>query len=129
MQTAGLRCAILGTFYDDDTASGPALAFGSDVDNVYAAARLWVYKPYGHSLATHRRLHGRAEDATSPAGRSTIGTVRYASTRRRERLATAAGRPTDVPVEIDIADIVAHKTAVLGMTRKGKSNTNKVMAR
>ena len=57
-----------------------------------------------------------------------IGTVRYASTRRRERLATAAGRPTDVPVQIDIADIVAHKTAVLGMTRKGKSNTNKVMA-
>ena len=37
------------------------------------------------------------------------------------------GRPT-CPVQIDIADIVAHKTAVLGMTRKGKSNTNKVMA-
>ena len=52
MQTAGIRCAILGTFYDEDTASGPRLAFGSDIDNVYAAARLWVYKPYGHSLAS-----------------------------------------------------------------------------
>ena len=40
----------------------------------------------------------------------------------------SAGRSTAVPVEIDISDIVAHKTAVLGMTRKGKSNTNKVMA-
>lgn len=127
MQTAGIRCAILGTFYDEDTASGPRLAFGSDIDNVYAAARLWVYKPYGSSL--EQIVGYMAEQKTDEPRRPfEIGTVRYASTRRRERLATAAGRPTDVPVQIDIADIVAHKTAVLGMTRKGKSNTNKVVA-
>jgi hypothetical protein len=127
MQTAGLRCAILGTFYDDDSAAGPQLAFGSDIDNVYAASRLWVYKPYGASLAT---IVSYMAEQTSDEPRRTfvIGTVRYASTRRRERLAQEADRPTAVSVEIDIADIVAHKTAVLGMTRKGKSNTNKVMA-
>jgi hypothetical protein len=127
MQTAGLRCAILGTFYDDDTAAGPRLAFGSDVDNVYAAARLWVYKPYGPSLAaivSYMAEHNGDE----PRRTFTIGAVRYTSTRRRERLAERAGRGTAVPVEVDISDIVAHKTAVLGMTRKGKSNTNKVIA-
>lgn len=127
MQTAGLRCAILGTFYDDDTTTGPQLAFGSDIDNVYAASRLWVYKPYGHSLEmiVGFMAEHRGEEPRRPF---TIGTVRYASTRRRERLAEAAGRTTAVPVEIDIADVVSHKTAVLGMTRKGKSNTNKVIA-
>ncbi len=127
MQTAGLRCAILGTFYDEDSPGGPRLAFGSDIDNVYAASRLWVFKPYGASLATI--VSYMAEQiADEPRRTFVIGSVRYASTRRRERLAEDAGRPTAVPVEIDIADIVAHKTAVLGMTRKGKSNTNKVMA-
>lgn len=127
MQTAGLRCAILGTFYDEDSPGGPRLAFGSDIDNVYAASRLWVFKPYDESLATI--VSYMAEQRSDEPRRTfVIGSVRYASTRRRERLAEDAGRPTAVPVEIDIADIVAHKTAVLGMTRKGKSNTNKVMA-
>ena len=48
--------------------------------------------------------------------------------RRRERLAEDGGCPTAVSVEIDISDVVAQNTSVLGMTRKGKSNTNKVMA-
>jgi hypothetical protein len=122
MQTAGLRCAILGTFYDHDTTTGPRLAFGSDIDNVYAASRLWVYKPYGQSLETIVSYMAE-HNSDEPRRTFTIGTVR-----RRERLAEDAGRTTAVPVEIDISDIVAHKTAVLGMTRKGKSNTNKVMA-
>ncbi len=127
MQTAGIRCAILGTFYDEDSPAGPRLAFGSDIDNVYAAARLWVYKPFGFSL---EEIVGymAEQKADEPRRPFAIGTVRYASTRRRERLAKKADRPTAMPVSIDIADIVAHKTAVLGMTRKGKSNTNKVMA-
>ena len=127
MQTSGLRCAILGTFYDEDIPSGPKLAFGTDIDNVYAASRLWVYKPYGDSLETI--VSYMAEQKAGEVRRPfLIGNVRYASTRRRERLAEAEGKPTGVGVQIDIADIVSHKTAVLGMTRKGKSNTNKVVA-
>lgn len=127
MQTAGIRCAILGTFYDEDSPAGPRLAFGSDIDNVYAAARLWVYKPFGQSLEAIVGYMAE-QKADEPRRPFSIGTVRYASTRRRERLAERAGRPTAMPVSIDIADVVAHKTAVLGMTRKGKSNTNKVIA-
>lgn len=127
MQTAGLTCTILGTFYDIDGASGPTLAFGSDIDNVYASTRLRVFKPYGSSLSAI--VGFMAESVTAEERhRFRIGNVRYASTRRREKLAATAGKSTDVPVEIDIADFVAHKTAVLGMTRKGKSNTNKVLA-
>lgn len=127
MQTAGLTCAILGTFYDEDTPDGVRLAFGSDIDNVYASSRLRVFKPHGESL---QRIVSYMADSygDEPRRPFVLGAVRYASTRRRERLAAAVDKPVDVPVEIDIADLVAHKTAVLGMTRKGKSNTNKVIA-
>ena len=127
MQTAGLSCAVLGTFYDEEHPDGRRLAFGSDLDTVYASTRLRVLKPWGDSL---QRIVSFMADGTSDEQRRPfrIGKVRYASTQRRERLARAAGKPVDVPVDIDIADLVAHKTAVLGMTRKGKSNTMKVIA-
>lgn len=127
MQTAGLRCAVLGTFYDTDHADGRQLAFGSDLDTVYASTRLRVLKPWGDSL---QRIVSFMADHTSDEQRRPfrIGRVRYASTRRRETLAREDGRPVDVPVDIDVADLVAHKTAILGMTRKGKSNTMKVIA-
>ena len=127
MQTAGLRCAVLGTFWDADGAGGPCLDYGADIDNVYASSRLRVYKPHGESL---RRIVSFMAEQTGDEPRRAfeIGRVRYASTRRRERNAAAADKPVNVPVSIDIADLVAHKTAVLGMTRKGKSNTNKVIA-
>jgi hypothetical protein len=127
MQTSGLRCAVLGTFYDTEHATGRGLAFGSDLDTVYASTRLRVHKPWGDSL--QRIVSFMDEQHTGEERRPfRIGRVRYASTRRREQLAKEAGRPTDVPVDIDVADLVAHKTAVLGMTRKGKSNTMKVIA-
>lgn len=127
MQTAGLRCAVLGTFYDDDGPTGPRLAFGSDVDNVYASSRLRVYKPYGKSL---EQIVGFMAEHTvdEPRRPFVIGAVRYASTRRRQHLAAELGKPTDVPARVDIADFVAHKTAILGMTRLGKSNAAKVIA-
>lgn len=127
MQTAGLKCAVLGTFYDADGSGGAHLEFGADVDNVYASSRLRVFKPYGPSLA--KIVSFMAEhQGDEPRRPFRIGNVRYASTRRRERNASRATKPVDVPVHIDIADLVAHKTAVLGMTRKGKSNTVKVIA-
>src|SRR5690606_20133587 len=49
------------------------------------------------------------------------GTVRYTSTDRLHRGATEE----PVKVEIQPADFLARRTAVLGMTRTGKSNTVK----
>ncbi len=125
IQTFGLSCAVLGTFYDEENGT---LAFGSDMDNVYAARRLLVYKPYGDSL---KRIVSFLQLMTDePPMMMPLGTLRYASTRRRERIAAKASppKPTDVDVEVNIADFVAHKTAVFGMTRLGKSNTMKVIA-
>ena len=118
---------MLGTFYDEEYPEGRRLAFGSDLDTVYASTRLRVLKPWGDSL---QRIVSFMADGTTDEQRRPfrIGQVRYASTLRRERLAPTAGKPVNMQVDIDIADLVAHKTAVLGMTRKGKSNTMKVIA-
>jgi hypothetical protein len=52
-----------------------------------------------------------------------VGRIRYASTNRQDQ-GTA-----DVRVDLYPADFVDQKTALFGMTRTGKSNTVKVMAR
>ena len=124
MQTSGIRCAILGTFYDSQSGR---LVFGSDVDNIYASSRLRVYKPYAESLEV---IVSYLQEVVGDAKRGIfhLGDVRYASTTRRQNLSKAAGKPTDVAVHVDIADFVSHKTAVLGMTRLGKSNTMKTIA-
>jgi len=53
--------------------------------------------------------------------------VRYASTRRRELKAAAAGKPTNVPVRVNIVDFIGRKSALFGMTRLGKSNALKTI--
>lgn len=127
MSTAGLRCAVLGTFWDVDGANGPQLEYGADLDTVYASSRLRVFKPYGTSLQAIVSFMAEC-NGEEPRRPFRLGNVRYASTTRRQRNAARADKPVDVPFHVDVADFVAHKTAVLGMTRKGKSNTVKVIA-
>lgn len=124
----------VGRVLERDHAWGGAIQLFSELarddraDDLFAGAAARVRpKPHGESL---RRIVSFMAEQTGEEPRRPfeIGRVRYASTRRRERNAAAADKPVDVPVSIDIADLVAHKTAVLGMTRKGKSNTNKVIA-
>jgi hypothetical protein len=139
MQRAAFRCQVLGTFYEDRAGE---LQFGKDIDNVYAAGRYEVVKPWGASLqliVDHCELplgerEGETEDVAPNAelpdgGRFPIGTLRYSSTRRRELMANESeAGSTDVTVSVRAKDFVAHKTAVFGMTRAGKSNTMKVIA-
>jgi hypothetical protein len=139
MQRAAFRCQVLGTFYEERSG---VLQFRKDIDNVYAASRYEVLKPWGASLqiiVDHCELplgerEGEGEDRAPNAelpdgGRFPIGTLRYSSTRRRELLARDGdARSTDVVVSVRAKDFVAHKTAVFGMTRAGKSNTMKVIA-
>lgn len=126
MQTSGLRCAVLGTFYDVDEQGTTRLAFGSDIDNAYGYSRFCVYKPYGDSLETVVSFLKNVRPGD--VGAFELGHVRYASTRRRELRAQGRGKPTDVPVRVNVVDFVGHKTAVFGMTRLGKSNTMKTLA-
>jgi hypothetical protein len=128
MQRSGLKCRILGTFYQTDLADGQSfLDFGADIDNLYAASRYRVYKPTPDALAVLASYPQITEDELRAGTRPhllDIGSVRYSSTRRRAR---EHGEHL-VPVQVRVADFIEMKTAVFGMTRMGKSNTMKTLA-
>ncbi|MGW5108910.1 helicase HerA domain-containing protein [Nocardia sp. NPDC004123] len=116
----GLKCKILGTFYEDDVDGQKLLEFGADVDNFYATSTYRVLKPVGEGLST-------ITSYLKPTGRDVkrvrIGAVRYSATRRRAK----ASKQADAAVEVNIHDFIGNKTALLGMTRMGKSNTAKTI--
>lgn len=128
LQAGGLRCSILGTFY----MQYGKLRLGSDIENFMTLSRLRAYKPTGealHRIVNHvnPEVKQKAEDDARKAGFKNIpspiniGTVRYTSTARMHR----AKIEDLVEVQIQPSDFLARRTAVLGMTRTGKSNTVK----
>lgn len=116
----GLRCVILGTFYEDDVDGTRVLEFGADVDNFYATSTYRVLKPIGAGLSW---IASFLKPGPGQVNRVKIGTVRYSATRRRAKDAKQA----NAAVEVNILDFIGHKTALLGMTRTGKSNTAKII--
>ena len=121
MRYAGLHCSILGTFRMvlDDESGKWRLTFGSDIDNFYSGQGMKVYKPVGEAL---ERIVNFTTEAASESGRVRIGEIKYAA-------ALDKGRPESVPVHMTTRDVVAQRTALFGMTRTGKSNTVKTLAR
>jgi hypothetical protein len=125
LQFGGLECRVLGTFYVRDG----ELSLGSDLESFSTAARLNVYRPRGDALSLivnyvdplRRRAAVEEAEAMGLVGALApfpIGTVRYTSTDRLHR-----GTDSEkVPVTIQPFDFLARRTAVLGMTRTGKSN-------
>jgi hypothetical protein len=131
LQFGGLRCHILGTFYQD--ADG-ALCLGSDLENFMATNRLKVYKPRAQALEVivnhvNPMAREKAVEVAKASGFSglpspiVIGTVRYTSSARLHR---GSAEPL-VKVLIQPSDFLGRRTGVLGMTRTGKSNTVKTM--
>ncbi len=129
---AGIQCRIIGTFYLDEHAGNSEgklqLRFGSDISNYYPNHGLKVYKPNGKAL---EKIINYIDPYTEIANiekygsdnKVKIGNVRYASTNRRFQ------NIDDVPVYIYPADLLSQKTALFGMTRTGKSNTTKIIAK
>lgn len=121
----GLRCKVLGTFYEEDIDGQKHLQFGADVDNFYATSTYRVLKPVGEGLACIASY--LKPQPGHPIERVRIGQVRYSATRRRaQQAATTAGHP-DPAVRVNIHDFIGTKTGLLGMTRTGKSNTAKTL--
>jgi hypothetical protein len=125
LQFGGLECNVLGTFYQRDG----ALWLGSDLESFATASRLNVFRPRNHALeiiVNHidpLRRQKAIEDAQQlgiekPIAPFRIGSVRYTSTDRLHRRI----EEDKVPVHIQPSDFLARRTAVLGMTRTGKSN-------
>jgi len=129
---AGVQCRIIGTFFlEENGHNGEAplnLKFGSDISNYYPNRGLKVYKPNGKALElivnysepsniqAHIEKYGNTEKVK-------LGFVRYASTNRKYQ------QIDDVPVYIYPADLLSQKSALFGMTRTGKSNTTKIIAK
>jgi len=127
---AAVQCRIIGTFYFDKNSESSSLSmrFGCDISNYYPNRGLKVYKPTGAALAKiinfvdpvnlqdHEERYGRTQPVK-------VGVIRYASTNRRYQ------NVDEIPVSIHPIDLLAQKTALFGMTRTGKSNTTKIIAR
>ncbi len=116
----GLKCRVLGTFYEDIAAGTTQLVFGADVDNFYATSTYRVLKPTGAGLSA---IASYLKPDSEPGDQVRLGVVRYSATRRRALAANQA----DAAVNVRIQDFIGHKTALLGMTRSGKSNTAKII--
>ena len=131
LQFGGLKCRVLGTFFVSDE----DFWLGSDLESFATASRLSVYRPHGDVLKTIANyvdpIRKRdSEEAAEELGLGTniqpfkIGEVRYTST---DRLHRRDPRSVKVPVFVQPTDFLARRTAVLGMTRTGKSNMIKQM--
>jgi len=129
---AAVECRIIGTFFlegDEKNPEAPLkINFGSDISNYYPNRGLKVYKPNAKSLekivnyVDPKNIQDHWEKYQN---RSTVelGHIRYASTNRKYQ---AIG---NVPISIYPADLLSQKTALFGMTRTGKSNTTKIIAK
>lgn len=118
---AGVRCRVIGTFYLHPSEAGDEtrlqLQFGADLSNYYPNRGLKVYKPNDEALL---RIVNYREAGDAGVG---IGEVRYASTSRSFQ------GVRDVRVTIVPEDLLGQKSALFGMTRTGKSNTTKIIAK
>ena len=126
---AAVECRIIGTFYldlqqQDQIDSDLILKFGCDISNYYPNKGLKVYKPNAEALEAiiNYTDFSNQRDLRSKA-RVQLGNVRYASTNRRFQ------QIDDVKVSIFPSDLLSQKSAVFGMTRTGKSNTTKIIAK
>jgi hypothetical protein len=117
LQQSAFDCEVIGTFYAVDQGSA-SLEFGADIDNVVSSAKYQVFLPSAEVLSWLASYPETGEDNTLP-----LGTVRFASTMRRARLAGTA----KAEVRVHVSDFISRKTAVFGMTRTGKSNTIKTV--
>jgi hypothetical protein len=127
-QFGGLKCRVLGTFYERDG----RLRLGSDIESYSSGTQHEVYRPAGAALEmivnynSPERAAAAVEEARrmglrGEMPRFPIGTVRYASTDRLHR-----GEAAEQAVfHLNAVDFLARRTAVFGMTRTGKSNTVK----
>ncbi len=130
LQFHGLKCRVLGTFF----IKANELYLGSDLESFLSATSFQVYRPQNSALekivnyVDPIRRKKSIEDAKElgidePIPPFKLGTVRYTSTDRLHRKVDSLF----VPFCIQPSDFLARRTAVLGMTRTGKSNMIKQM--
>ena len=124
----GVEARILGTL---TWSTDGTLKFAEDIANYYSARGAYVWKPTGSLLESIVNLAHRSNSLdlsglgiTDGAGvRVPIAVTRFAAADPRDDSSVAA------PVRIDPTDLLKRRTAFFGMSRSGKSNAMKIMAR
>lgn len=117
MQYSGVQTKILGTFHQKTNEDGEEkLTLTSDVQTFFSAGHYVVYKPNGDALQWIASYPTTTDD--NPVK---LGNVRYTTT-------DIWGDHSGVGMYFDVDEFIGAKTAVFGMTRKGKSNTMKIIA-
>lgn len=112
LQVIGYNCSIVGAFYEQDG----VVKFGADVDRVLGFTSYSVMKPMGESLGF---LASYSRNSFDNAAVLEVGHVRYSE--------TELAPDKEAAVTIDVRDFIGKKTALLGMSRSGKSNTIKIL--
>ena len=122
LRYSGVRCRVLGTFRASqiETEDKWAVHFGSDIANFNAGQGMKIYKPRGPQL---QRIVNRRRQLETTSSARTIGRLRYSAA------VIEAAAPEAVDVSIQATDFIAQRTALFGMTRTGKSNTTKTIAK
>lgn len=126
---SAIECRIIGTFYlDNNDKNELSWKFGCDISNYYPNRGLKVYKPTGTALQLIVNYidpinKEKQEDKYGKTDKVRIGRIRYASTDRKFQ------NIDDIPVYLQPVDLLAQKSALFGMTRTGKSNTTKIIAK
>lgn len=126
---AGIACRIVGTFFLEENDKGTLeLKFGTDLSNFYSNMALKVYKPKGDALGVFanyvdpKNIKDHKDDFGNTQSVK-LGEIRYASTNRKHQ------GIDNVATYIFPADLLSQKSALFGMTRTGKSNTTKIIAK
>ncbi|RKS20404.1 uncharacterized protein DUF87 [Flavobacterium endophyticum] len=126
---AGIACRIVGTFFLEKNNNGNLeLKFGTDLSNFYSNMALKVYKPKGDALGVFanyvdpKNIKDHKDDFGNTQSVK-LGEIRYASTNRKHQ------GIDNVATYIFPADLLSQKSALFGMTRTGKSNTTKIIAK
>ena len=122
LRYSGIRCRILGTFRACESGSDDAwvIHYGSDISNFNAGQGMKIYKPSGPSL---ERIVNRRRIEKDSSSERKVGRLRYSAA------IMEADAPEALPVSIQASDFIAQRTALFGMTRTGKSNTTKTIAK
>lgn len=122
LQKTAVKAEVLGTFYQNDDDS---ISFGSDLHTAFPSGAYMVYKPRGETLSQVASFVQDNASEEETVQQVKLGTVQYAATELRKNSVEAA-------MYMNVDDLVGEsdgkKTAVLGMTRTGKSNMLKILA-
>lgn len=114
LQLIGYQCDIIGSFYMNND----RVHFGSDVDRVLGHSSYKIVKPFGKSLSL---IASFSRNIFENDALLDVGRVRYSETELQQ--------DHDARVFIDVRDFIGKKTAVLSMSRLGKSNSIKIIAK